>query len=113
MRYIMNIRHLAGGVSTVAVLSLTLGLVSTTNAHAADIKRGKQVHDQNCIHCHASIVGGDGTAIYTRADRRIDSLAALNTQVHRCKNGLGVSLPEDQIQDVVAYLNHTFYHFKK
>ncbi|HKK05630.1 MAG TPA: cytochrome c [Gammaproteobacteria bacterium] len=109
----MNVRHLSRiGPQLGLALGLSLSLIGTA-AHAADVKRGKELHDQNCIQCHASIVGGNGTAIYTRPDRRIDSLAALNKQVHRCKNSLGVSWPEDQIQDVVAYLNHTFYHFKK
>jgi len=107
----MNARHITR-IGALAVLSLGLGALAAT-AQAADIQHGKKLHDQNCIHCHASIVGGNGTAIYTRPDRHIDSLAALNKQVHRCKNSLGVSWPEDQIQDVVTYLNQTFYHFKK
>lgn len=94
-------------------LILSVAALACSSAWAADIQRGKELHDANCIRCHASIVGGNGTAIYTRPDRRIDSLEALNAQVHRCKNSLGVSWPEDQIEDVVAYLNQTFYHFKK
>lgn len=91
-------------------LGLTIALVTT--AQAADIKRGKELHDENCVKCHVSMVGGDGTGIYTREDRRIDSLEALNNQVRRCKTSLGVSWPDDQIDDVVAYLNHNFYKFK-
>ena len=97
----------------IAALSFGLSLSVLASAHAADLKRGKQLLDENCIKCHASMVGGDGSKIYTRADRRIDSLDALNTQVHRCKTSLGVSWPEDQIADVVAYLNKTYYKFKQ
>jgi len=94
-------------------LSFGLSLTFVATAHAADLKRGKQLLEENCIKCHADMVGGDGSKIYTRADRRIDSLAALNKQVHRCKTSLGVSWPEDQIADVVAYLNKTYYKFKQ
>lgn len=90
-----------------AILFCTL----SSTAMAADIERGKSLHDDNCIECHVSIQGGDGSGIYTRADRRIDSLPALRTQVKRCKNSMGVSWPEDQIDDVVAYLNSMYYKF--
>lgn len=99
--------------SILIALSLGLSLGCVTGAHAADLKRGKQLLEENCIKCHADMVGGDGSKIYTRPNRRIDSLEALNKQVHRCKTSLGVSWPEDQIADVVAYLNKTYYKFKK
>jgi mono/diheme cytochrome c family protein len=102
-------------MKTLTTVSLIFGLSlsSLASAQAADLKRGQQLLEENCIKCHASMVGGDGSKIYTREDRRIDSLDALNAQVHRCKTSLGVSWPEDQIADVVAYLNHKYYKFKQ
>jgi mono/diheme cytochrome c family protein len=91
-------------------LALLFTVLSGT-AMAADIARGKSLHDDNCVECHVSIQGGDGSGIYTRPDRRIDSLPALRSQVKRCKNSMGVSWPEDQIDDVVAYLNSMYYKF--
>ena len=94
------------------LLSLAvLFTVLFSTAIASDVNRGKSLHDDNCIECHVSIQGGDGSGIYTRADRRIDSLPALRSQVHRCKNSMGVSWPEDQIDDVVTYLNSMYYKF--
>lgn len=93
---------------------LSIALILTCLASptvAADLKRGKSLHDDNCIECHVSIQGGDGSGIYTRQDRRIDSLTALSSQVNRCKNSMGVSWPQDQIDDVVAYLNSSYYKF--
>jgi len=95
-------------------LKLPVALILTALANpvvASDINRGKSLHDDNCIECHVSIQGGDGSGIYTRPDRRIDSLPALSSQVNRCKNSMGVSWPQDQIDDVVAYLNKTYYKF--
>ena len=91
-------------------LALLFTVLSST-AVAADIARGKSLHDDNCVECHVSIQGGDGSGIYTRPDHRIDSLPALRSQVNRCKNSMGVSWPEDQIDDVVAYLNSMYYKF--
>lgn len=88
-----------------------LAIFISSHAIAADIQRGKQLHDENCLKCHTSIMGGDPNSIYTREDHRMTSLAALDKQVRRCKTSLGVSWPDDQIDDVVAYLNQTFYKF--
>lgn len=78
---------------------------------AGDIQLGKELHDENCIRCHVSMVGGDGSGIYVREDRKMDSLATLNKQVRRCKTSLGVPWPDHQIDDVITYLNSTFYKF--
>ena len=88
---------------------LLLGLAGI--AQAADAERGKSLHDENCTRCHISMMGGDGSGIYTREDRRIESLPALRKQVNRCKDSLGAPWPPDQIDDLVLYLNQTFYHF--
>ena len=80
-------------------------------AHAADVDRGRVLHNENCLQCHASMYGGDGSTIYVREERRIESMQALTMQVKRCKNSLGLPWPEDQIDDLIAYLNATFYRF--
>jgi mono/diheme cytochrome c family protein len=93
---------------------LTLVVLLTGSSqlvHAGDAQRGKQLHDENCTKCHISLVGGDGTGIYVREDRRIDSYSALYNQVKRCKTSLGVPWPEHQIEDVISYLNTKFYKF--
>lgn len=87
-------------------------LLLTTSLHAADLERGKDLHDGSCINCHASMLGGNGTGIYTRPDRRIESLTALQKQVQRCRDSLGMPWPSDQVDDVVYYLNKTFYKFE-
>ncbi|MGD8785256.1 MAG: cytochrome c [Thioalkalispiraceae bacterium] len=78
---------------------------------AGDVEKGRELHQENCISCHQAKMGGDGSAIYTREDRRIESFAALDKQVRRCKTSLGVPWPEHQIDDVITYLNETFYKF--
>lgn len=79
----------------------------------ADVDNGKNLHDSNCTSCHISIEGGDGTGIYTREHKRIESYPALVKQVKRCRDSLGVPWPEEHVNDVVEYLNSTFYKYKK
>lgn len=78
----------------------------------ADINNGKELHDANCTSCHIDLQGGDGSAIYTREHKRIESYPALIKQVKRCRDSLGVPWPEEHVNDVVEYLNTTFYKYK-
>lgn len=78
-----------------------------------DAEAGKKSFDQHqCNSCHAKILGGDGNAIFTRADRKIKSPASLATQITRCSVNLGLSLFEDEEENLAAYLNKQYYKFK-
>lgn len=93
--------------------SLTITAIALLSVSAqANEQRGKDLHDANCMSCHASLMGGKPNQIYSRADRRVNSLDGLKNQVTRCKTTVGVDWPKDQINDVVEYLNHNFYHIK-
>jgi mono/diheme cytochrome c family protein len=95
----------------VRTLTAAALLVLAGAANAVDAERGAQLHAQNCVTCHRSIMGGDGSALYTRNDRKITTLAGLETQVRRCENNLGLTWFDDQVADVVEYLNANYYHF--
>lgn len=79
----------------------------------ADITNGKELHDANCTSCHIDMQGGDGSGIYTRENKRIESYPALIKQVKRCRDSLGVPWPDEHVNDVVEYLNSTFYKYAK
>lgn len=77
-----------------------------------DAKAGQALHDKQCAACHAGRFGGDGSKIYTRADRRVKSAAALAQQITACTSNLGLALfPEDEA-NLGAYLNQRYYKFK-
>jgi cytochrome c2 len=76
----------------------------TTATQAADIENGNDLHFENCTGCHDSTV-------YTRDDRKVGSLARLGTQVRFCKDNLGLTWFDDEVDDVIAYLNKEYYHF--
>ena len=92
---------------------LITNLLLASSAIYADINNGKELHNANCTSCHISIQGGDGSGIYTRENNRIETYPALIKQVNRCRDSLGMEWPEPHVNDVVEYLNTTFYKFKK
>lgn len=91
------------------VLATAMGLLAAPVQ--ADIKRGENLHGANCVSCHASMVGGNGSILYTRADRRVTSLNQLVTQVNRCEATLGLRWFEEDVMAVVEYLNRNYYKF--
>ncbi|MFP5506259.1 MAG: c-type cytochrome [Gammaproteobacteria bacterium] len=84
------------------VPALVIGLVFLPQAGAADLKAGQALHDQHCLKCHDS-------GVYTREDRRVSSLEGLRKQVKRCELSLGLTWFDEQVDDVVHYLNSTYY----
>lgn len=87
---------------------LTIGLVTGVFAapcYAVDEEAVQSLYDQNCVSCH-------GTEIYTRKDRKVTSLPALETQVQRCETALGLRWFDDDIADMSQFLNRRYYHFK-
>lgn len=74
-------------------------------ALAADIANGKQLQQENCRSCH-----DDG--MYTRENRKVTTPDGLMKQVRRCESTLGLQWFDEDINDVAAYLNESFYKFR-
>ena len=101
-------------------LLITIFLLSGINvAHAenpfakGDAKIGKAMVQKNCIECHAAKFGGDGSAIYTRDNRKVNTSSQLITQIRNCNTMLGLTWFEDEELHVANYLNQTYYKFDK
>lgn len=77
---------------------------ATQVASNTDVHPGKALHDSNCISCH------DATA-YTREDRKIADFPQLLAQVKRCDANLGSRLFDEEIKQVVGYLNQAYYKY--
>lgn len=92
------------------LLSLPLLLLPFSTS-AADIENGKALHDSQCVSCHTAMTGGEPDTLYTREHRRINDWNALQNQVQRCEQNLGLSWFDDQLDDVSAYLNAAYYKF--
>lgn len=96
---------------------LTAALLAASGAGAfaaenPDIQAGKALHDKQCVACHVQRWGGDGSAAYTRADRKIKDAASLRQRVAMCSAQTGAKFfPEDEA-NVAAYLGRQYYKFK-
>ncbi|MDJ0806075.1 MAG: cytochrome c [Gammaproteobacteria bacterium] len=93
--------------STLTKLSALICCMLTTGAYA-DLETGRELHEENCIECHMM---DDHTALYTRADRKVDSLHRLGGQVSACTQILNITWFPEEERDVVEYLNTEYYHF--
>lgn len=88
-----------------AVVTALLIVAGIGVSQAADIHAGKALTDEHCYQCH-------GTEVYTRADRKVESLDALGRQVKRCELALGLKWFDEEIENVATYLNQDYYKFK-
>jgi hypothetical protein len=84
---------------------LLTALLTSGNYVLADAERGQQLHDKHCMKCH-------DTAVYTRENRRVTSQDALAKQVKRCELNLGLRWFDNDVNDVVQFLNQSFYKFQ-
>lgn len=81
-------------------------------ASAADIDSGEQLHEENCVTCHHPKAEGDHSHLYTREEgRRANDLAGLESMVRMCDTNLNTGWFDDEIENVTAYLNKTYYKF--
>lgn len=77
----------------------------------ADVAAGKVLHEKNCISCHASSYGGDGSGIYKRDYPKVKTSKGLVAQVRNCNTMVGLKWFEEEELNVAAYLNQTYYQF--
>lgn len=106
----MKQRHSYGVLLT---LVGSIALYNLPPAHAADTARGKALHDAHCTSCHSSIMGDDPTALFTRPQRIVRSFDGLQKRVRFCESMTSTNWSEADINDVVAYLNQSFYKFSE
>ena len=67
-------------------------------------EHGKKMHEDHCYKCHTD-------SVYTRDNRFVKSLEALNKQVVRCKDNLGIPWFDEDTDAVVHFLNEKYYKF--
>ena len=101
-------------IKLITLMLLLSGLILTAPLvlAAGDPAKGKMLHDANCTACHTKLMDGKPTAIFTRPNSIIHSLDSLNKRVRFCETMNGLSWGDEQIGNVVAYLNKDFYKFK-
>jgi len=88
------------GVALMAGLAAGCG---SPSGPKGDAERGIKVHEV-CLDCH-------GTGPYHPDQRKIKSLEGLQKEVARWGDYYHPALSEQDVADVVAYLNRDFYKF--
>lgn len=80
--------------------------------HGADVKLGEQLIAQHqCSQCHASKVGGDGSAMYKPLGK-INNAGLLRGMVEQCNSALNFQMFPEEVTGVAAVLNRDHYKFK-
>ena len=98
----------------IAILMLTCA-ATTAAANpfpGGNAAAGQKLFEQyKCNRCHAAMLGGDGGAIFTRADRKVHNAAELIEQIDICSGNVGANLTPQDKQHLGAYLNR-YYNLK-
>ncbi len=96
-----------------ALLSIAVLLPITVSALLPeDPQNGYPLRQLKCSGCHIALFGGDGAKPYTRANRRVQTVEGLMGMVTFCNDQAGAELNEFELDDIVAYLNESFYRFE-
>jgi mono/diheme cytochrome c family protein len=80
-------------------------LIFSAAARAADQDRGRLLQETFCLGCH-------GDSVAKRENRLAKSYEELRRQVTRWQANSGLKWEPQEIDDVSAYLNATYYRFK-
>lgn len=111
--------HLAGVLFALAwagpAAAAGVGAALTTGPfRGADPARGEALYtEMKCAACHAERMMGQASAMYTRSDRKVHDASQLNTFTQGCVTRLNRDLFPEEVRDIAAYLNQTYYHFTK
>jgi hypothetical protein len=91
------------------ILCVSLLILLMPSAYAAalpgDSADGKRLHDADCMRCH-------DTGIYTRKDRLVGSLDALQKRLGDCSHMEKNEFSATETQNIIKYLNDQFYQFR-
>ena len=91
--------------TTVLVSIIPIALLAFAPcAGAADLERGRSLYESRCSGCH-------GESVHGRANRVAKSFEEITAWVARWNATLALKWGADEVEDVSAYLNATYYRF--
>jgi mono/diheme cytochrome c family protein len=71
---------------------------------AADTERGRGLYEESCTACHAQ-------SVHARSKRVARDFDEVRAWVERWNGTLSLRWGDEEIEDVTAYLNATFYRY--
>jgi len=86
--------------------ALLLPAGSVLAGTTGDAENGQTLHEANCSRCH-------GTDVYLPPKRKIASLESLKQRTMGCNSMTGANLFPEDVDDIVHYLNTSFYKFEE
>jgi len=86
------------------VFALSVSAPAAAALLPGDVAKGKALHAAQCTGCHDA-------SVYTRAKRRVGSVEGLIGQVKFCNEQMNKNLSRDQLNDLVRFLNESYYKF--
>ena len=91
-----------------SLLVLLAALAIAVPAQAQDARRGRQLYETHCLSCHYEHV-------HERARERskVHSLDDLQKQVKAWGELTGQAFTQEDLDDIVAYLDQSHYRFAK
>lgn len=97
--------HSGRGKETAGAVAISLYLIWVGTASAGDPAKGERRHEA-CLQCH-------GTELYVPPQAKIESLRALRKEVQRWTDYYNPRFSNQEIDDLVAFLNRDFYKFEE
>ena len=96
-----------------AIFLLLCGTAQAESFADGQPEAGKKLFDQyQCNRCHNGKMGGDGNAIFTRPNRKVNDPQQLAAQILVCARNVRANFSTQEKLDIAAYLNKNFYKFK-
>ncbi len=86
------------------LINLIILLSFSFSVQAIDIENGKTLHNEGCLRCH-------NDSMYTRENTLVNSFDELHKRIRNCELMTDMTWFDEEIDDVAAYLNDTFYLF--
>ena len=78
-----------------------------------DLASAKPLHEKSCVACHVRMYGGDGSKMYTRDGRLLNSRLDVLQRVASCNAQVSSGWFPEEEGAVAAWLNQNYYHFQK
>ena len=83
---------------------LALCLLASSAVQAENFERGQDLYNQHCQSCHEDLMH--------ESSRKLKSLTELRKRIQAWAIHSGNHWTEEDILDVLHYLNKSFYHFE-
>jgi mono/diheme cytochrome c family protein len=85
--------------------ALSLAALWPIPASAENFQRGHELYGNHCQACHANLV-------HLSHNRKVKSLSELRKRITSWAAHAGEDWGDSEVDDVLHYLNRTYYHFK-